>query len=214
MELGASALSFLISTWEGHLTPSEAASVADKASKSRDAAMVRTGASLALSVLPHAASLNQNEIQRAIQQCKEQRDEMLEQACEAVENAAATGGGVYPAPEVLFEVARHWHDLFEKNNDRHQRRGGEQPEQHLHPPPQQGLLQGDQHAQQQALPAADMANVVGQQQNVFLSLGGALAAAVPASSAGGNFHGAPLQAPSLQVRVHPSFCDINPPPIA
>ena len=40
MELGASALSFLIRTWEGHLTPPEAASVADKASKTRDAAMV------------------------------------------------------------------------------------------------------------------------------------------------------------------------------
>ncbi len=43
MELGASALTFLISTWEYHLTPPEAASVADKASKCRDAAMVRAG---------------------------------------------------------------------------------------------------------------------------------------------------------------------------
>lgn len=40
MELGASALSFLIPTWEGHLSPPEAANMADKASKSRDAAMV------------------------------------------------------------------------------------------------------------------------------------------------------------------------------
>lgn len=63
--------------------------MADKASKSRDAAMVRSGAALALSVLPHAAALNPNEIQRAIQQCKEQHNEMLEKACEAVENAAA-----------------------------------------------------------------------------------------------------------------------------
>lgn len=89
MDLGAAALSFLIGTWEGHLTPPEAASIADKASKCRDAAMVRSGAALALSVLPHAGALNPNEIQRAIQQCKEQRDEMLEKACEAVENAAA-----------------------------------------------------------------------------------------------------------------------------
>ena len=33
MELGAVALSFLIGTWEGHLTPPEAVSIADKASK-------------------------------------------------------------------------------------------------------------------------------------------------------------------------------------
>lgn len=89
LELGAAALSFLIGTWEGHLTPPEAISLADRASKSRDAAMVRSGAALALSVLPHSAALNPNQIQRAIQQCKEQRHEMLEKACDAVENAAA-----------------------------------------------------------------------------------------------------------------------------
>ena len=46
------------------------------------------GAALALSVLPHSVALNPNEITRAIQQCKEQRSEMLEKACEAVEGAA------------------------------------------------------------------------------------------------------------------------------
>jgi hypothetical protein len=40
-EIGASAISFLMGTWEGHLTPPEAASMADKASKSRDNAMVK-----------------------------------------------------------------------------------------------------------------------------------------------------------------------------
>ena len=40
MEIGASAISFLVASWEGHLTPPEAASMADKASKSRDDTMV------------------------------------------------------------------------------------------------------------------------------------------------------------------------------
>ena len=40
MEIGASAISFLVATWEGHLTPPEAASMADKASKSREDTMV------------------------------------------------------------------------------------------------------------------------------------------------------------------------------
>jgi hypothetical protein len=111
-EIGASAISFLMGTWEGHLTPPEAASMADKASKSRDNAMIRAAAELALSVLPHAAALNQNEIQRGIQQCKEENDWMLEKACEAVEKAAR-GGGVYP--DVMFEVAKHWFDLYNKN---------------------------------------------------------------------------------------------------
>ena len=40
MLIGASAISFLVATWEGHLTPPEAASMADKASKSREDTMV------------------------------------------------------------------------------------------------------------------------------------------------------------------------------
>ena len=111
MEIGSQALWFLISTWEGHLTPPEVASIADRASRGHEANMVRAAAELALSCLPHAHALNPNEIQRAILQCKEQSSEMLERACLAVESAAK-GGGVYP--EVLFRVARCWHELYEQ----------------------------------------------------------------------------------------------------
>ena len=52
---------------------------------------IRAAAELALSVLPHAASLNQNEIQRGIQQCKEESDSMLEKACDAVEKVGKSG---------------------------------------------------------------------------------------------------------------------------
>lgn len=120
MEIGAPAISFLIDTWEGHLTPPEAAGMADRASRGWDSNMVYPSAELALSVLPHSAALNPNEIQRAILQCKEQSDQMLERACITVENAAK-GGGVYP--EVLFQVARYWYELYLKNTP-----GGEQHE--------------------------------------------------------------------------------------
>lgn len=112
MEIGAPAISFLIDTWEGHLTPPEAAGMADRASRGWDNNMIYPAAELALSVLPHAAALNPNEIQRAILQCKEQSDQMLERACITVENAAK-GGGVYP--EVLFQVARYWYELYMRN---------------------------------------------------------------------------------------------------
>ncbi|XP_069979906.1 zinc finger SWIM domain-containing protein 8 homolog isoform X3 [Penaeus vannamei] len=118
VEIGSPAVSFLIDTWEGHLTPQEAASIADRASRGRDAATIKAAAKLALSCLPHAHALNPNEIQRAIIQCKEQSDEMLESACFAVEGAAK-GGGVYP--EVLFSVARRWYELYEART-RHQAR--------------------------------------------------------------------------------------------
>ena len=92
---------------------------------------VVAAAELALSVLPHAGALNPNEIQRAIQQCKEQSNNMLEKACYAVEKAAH-GGGVYP--EVMFEVARHWHHLFEKHAPASSNEVGveEHPGQHEH----------------------------------------------------------------------------------
>ena len=110
MEIGAPAINFLIETWEGHLTPPEVCGLADRAS--RNSGMVRAAAKLALSCLPHAQALNPNEIQRALLQCKEQSNELLEQACLAVESAAK-GGGVYP--EVLFEVARKWFEMYEES---------------------------------------------------------------------------------------------------
>lgn len=132
MEIGAPAIWFLIDSWDGHLTPPEAVSIADKSSRGSDPNMVRAAAELALSCLPHAHALNPNEIQRAISQvctmviryamykqiviksliflqCKEQSEAMLEKACITVENTAK-GGGVYP--EVLFQVAKYWYELY------------------------------------------------------------------------------------------------------
>lgn len=72
MEIGSAALTILVECWDGHLTPPEVASLADRASRARDSNMVRAAAELALSCLPHAHALNPNEIQRALVQCKEQ----------------------------------------------------------------------------------------------------------------------------------------------
>ena len=54
MEIGSAAINILIDTWEGHLTPQEVASLADRASRCREDTMVRAAADLALSCLPHA----------------------------------------------------------------------------------------------------------------------------------------------------------------
>lgn len=74
MEIGAPAISFLIESWEGHLTPPEAVGIADKSSRGSDPNMVRAAAELALSCLPHAHALNPNEVQRAILQVSMQQD--------------------------------------------------------------------------------------------------------------------------------------------
>ena len=68
MELGAPAIWFLISVWEGHLTPPEAASIADRASRGHDTSIELAAAELALSCVSQAHALNPNEITRAIQQ--------------------------------------------------------------------------------------------------------------------------------------------------
>ena len=112
MEIGAAAIEFLIETWDGHLTPTEVCGLADRASRNRDSGMVKAAAQLALSCLPHAHALNHNEIQRALIQCKEQSNDFLEQACLAVESAAK-GGGV--SPEVLFDVAHKWYELYKES---------------------------------------------------------------------------------------------------
>ena len=112
MEIGSQAIVLLLGNWERNLTPPEVASIADRASRSNDPAMVRAAAELALSALHMAHALNPGEIVRALSQCRDEDGALLERACLAVENAAH-GGGVYP--EVLFEVAKHWFYLHEQS---------------------------------------------------------------------------------------------------
>lgn len=68
MEIGSAAINLLVETWEGHLTPTEAASLADRASRGRDPNMVRAAAQLALSCLSHAHALNPTDVNRALMQ--------------------------------------------------------------------------------------------------------------------------------------------------
>lgn len=103
-DIGSAAIRILIDTWEGHLTPPEAACLADRASRGRDPNLVKVAAELALSCLPHSHALNPTEVQCALYQCKEQSRDMLEKACLAVETAAE-GGGVFP------EVSRNTSQL-------------------------------------------------------------------------------------------------------
>lgn len=129
LELGNVALGILLEKWENHLTPSEVASIADRASKSNDQTTVQKAAQLALACLSMAHTLNPGYIRSSLCQCKEQGSDLLEQACNAVESAAG-GGGVYP--EILFEVAKLWEYLYEQTrlqgND--EERGLATPEMH------------------------------------------------------------------------------------
>lgn len=58
LEIGRVGLRLLIDTWENHLTPTEVANLADKASQGRDSGIVQAAAELALSALPHVCLNN------------------------------------------------------------------------------------------------------------------------------------------------------------
>ena len=194
MEIGATAISFLISTWEGHLTPPEAANIADRASRGRDAGIVAAAAELALSCLSHAHALNPSEIARAILQCKEQSDLMLEKACLAVEEAAR-GGGVYP--EVMFTVAKYWYELYKAHSPPASRPG----EELLHHRPGGGLMEGAGLAHHQPPPPVTLAQHQHQQQQQQQQ---AMAQSMAVShqlgaSAGGHHHHLPLHHPHMQL---------------
>ncbi|WKY08413.1 hypothetical protein Q1695_007716 [Nippostrongylus brasiliensis] len=152
-ELGLMAVEVVRETWPTHLTPSEAAGLADKAGQSRDPAVVEEAARLALSVLPYAYTLSAAETQRALLQCREQGPALLESACCAIEEAA---NQEIVFADVLFRVARYWHDLhYELDHPTaHQQHPNQPVQQHSvpfnsNPQPQQYFNLPASHVQQQ-----------------------------------------------------------------
>ncbi|XP_041485312.1 zinc finger SWIM domain-containing protein 8-like isoform X2 [Lytechinus variegatus] len=186
MEIGSAAINLLVETWEGHLTPTEAASLADRASRGRDPNMVRAAAQLALSCLSHAHALNPTDVNRALMQCKEQDIMMLQKACVAVESAAK-GGDVYP--EVLFNVAKQWEWLHDNStgqgnhsNQRHQHHHHHQ--QHQHDSDEDKSTAADEGTGEEIGPVVPFVNapvrgIVPQQRVVGLPYGLAQPHAVP-----------------------------------
>lgn len=121
-DIGYPAICILIECWVDHLTPSECVSLADRVSRGRDTMAVKAAAELALSSLKYSHSLTLQEIQRALVQCKEQSNDMLQRACLIVENSVKEGNNINLA-DVLFEVAKRWHDLYNesmRNNTQNQ----------------------------------------------------------------------------------------------
>jgi len=117
LELGLPALKFLWENWEGYLTPVEAASVADKAGCSSDSETRRIAAEMAKSCLKYANFLDSNAVSRILVQCQEQTVEMIEEACDEIEQVAENEN---VGADVLFVTARAWYSLYTKldSNDR------------------------------------------------------------------------------------------------
>ena len=72
---------------------------------------VKAAAELTLSGLKYANYMKVTEIQRALIQCKEQSNEMLERACIVVENSVRNDNSSNLL-EILFTVAKRLEELF------------------------------------------------------------------------------------------------------
>lgn len=111
LEIGLPAIKFLCENWDGYLTPVEAASIADKAGCSNDAETKRVAAEMAKSCLRYANYLESNAVRRILSQCIDQSVEMIEEACNEIEQIAETDN---VCADVLFAAARAWYDLYDK----------------------------------------------------------------------------------------------------
>lgn len=118
IDIGIPAIRFLCDNWEGYLTPVEVAFIADKASCSVDPEMKAVAADMAKSCLRYAHVLGYNAVSRILQQCKEQRFDMVEQACLEIEKVSENGN---VCASVLFAASRVWYDLYKKLMDLHKK---------------------------------------------------------------------------------------------
>ena len=110
VDIGYAAICILIECWQERLTPSECVSLADRVSRGRDNMTVKAAAELALAGLKHANQMNLTEIQRALMQCKEQSNDMLQRACVIVEGSVRDANSSNLL-EILFTIAKRWDEL-------------------------------------------------------------------------------------------------------
>lgn len=111
LEIGLTAIKFLCENWEGYLTPVEVAAIADKAGTLNDLETKRVAAEMAKSCLKYANYLDFNAVRHILAQCKDQSIEMIEEACNEIEQVAETDS---VCADVLFATARAWYSLYEK----------------------------------------------------------------------------------------------------
>ncbi|KAK6029483.1 SWIM zinc finger domain protein [Ostertagia ostertagi] len=103
----------------------------NSAGQSRDPAVVEEAARLALSVLPYAYTLSAAETQRALLQCREQGGSCTSEVLVALDIEEAANQEIVFA-DVLFRVARYWHDLHYEldhptvHQQQHQNQAGSQ----------------------------------------------------------------------------------------
>lgn len=107
-EVGYQALEMLRELWIAHFTPNEIAQISQRVAPAADVTMKNHSARLALSVLPYAHALTDEEVIHALRRCKNESREMRVAALVAMDTRQFREIG---RSRPLFEAMTHWHEL-------------------------------------------------------------------------------------------------------
>uniref|UniRef100_A0A8R1IF66 ZSWIM4-8 C-terminal domain-containing protein n=1 Tax=Caenorhabditis japonica TaxID=281687 RepID=A0A8R1IF66_CAEJA len=115
-EVGSQSVEIIRQIWMAHFTPNEIAHIADKSAPVSDPGMKHETAKLALSVLPFAHALTDDEVINAIRRCRNDSRSMLIAGLLAMDTPQFRQIG---RTRTLFAVMQHWYDLsFEEEPPR------------------------------------------------------------------------------------------------
>ncbi|CAL2041206.1 unnamed protein product [Caenorhabditis brenneri] len=130
-EVGHNSLEMLRELWIAHFTPNEIAQISQRVAPVSDVTMRQESAKLALSVLPYAHALTDEEVIHALKRCKNESREMLVSALVAMDTRQFQEIG---RSRPLFAAMTHWHELSFPEEERRQNQ--QQPNQQMHWQPQ------------------------------------------------------------------------------
>lgn len=146
-DIGSSSLELMREIWMAHFTPNEIAQISDRIAPASDPAMRHEAARMALSVLPFAHALTDDEVIHALRRCQGENREMQIAALLAMDTPQFRE---ISRARPLFEAMHNWHELS-LAEDRHQQQQQQQQQQPIRQPIRQ-------YQQQQQPPAGLVAN--------------------------------------------------------
>ncbi|KAF1758462.1 hypothetical protein GCK72_014920 [Caenorhabditis remanei] len=107
-DIGSSSLELMREIWMAHFTPNEVAQMSDRIAPASDPAMRHEAGRMALSVLPFAHALTDDEVIHALRRCQQGGRDMSTAALLAMDTTQFREVG---RSRPLFEAMNHWQEL-------------------------------------------------------------------------------------------------------
>lgn len=132
-EIGPNAIELIREIWMAHFTPNEIAQISERSAPASDASMKREAAKLALSVLPFAHALTDEEVINALTKCRSDSRDMMIAGLLAMDTPQFREIG---RSRPLFSAMFYWNELNAEEESRQQ----QQHQYQQQPPPQARLV--------------------------------------------------------------------------